>query len=118
MARGILLVLSGPTSPEVDAEYNEWYDNVHIPEILALAGFVSARRFRVPEAQLASRGGAEGVRAAFPHRYVATYEVEAPDLAKPVEALAAARPSLRMSDTIDTGTLIAVLLEETSAHPA
>jgi hypothetical protein len=118
MARGILLVLSGPASAEVDAEYNHWYENVHIPELLAIAGFVSARRFRVPEAQLATQGGAEGVRAKFPHRYVAVYEVEAPDLAKPVEALGAARPNLRMSDALDMDTLTAVLLEEISAYPA
>ena len=43
MAHGILLVLSDPVSAEADAAYNEWYDNVHLPEILTLAGFTSAK---------------------------------------------------------------------------
>src|ERR1700757_662295 len=83
MAHGILLVLSDPVSAEADDAYNEWYDNVHLPEILALPGFTSARRFRVAEAQLASQGGPDAVRVKFPHRYVAVYEVEAPDVRKP-----------------------------------
>jgi len=115
MAHGILLVLSDPVSPEADAAYNDWYDNVHLPEILALAGFTSARRFRVAEAQLASQGGPDAVRAKFPHRYVALYEVEAPDVAKAAESLGAASPTLRMSDALDTAGLTAVLLEQISS---
>jgi len=115
MADGILLVLSDPVSAEADDAYNEWYDNVHLPEILALAGFTSARRFRVAEAQLASQGGPDAVRVKFPHRYVAVYEVEAPDVAKAAESLGAASPALRMSDALDKAGLTAVLLEQISS---
>jgi hypothetical protein len=116
MAHGILLVLSDPVTPEADATYNDWYDdNVHLPEILSLAGFTSARRFRVAEAQLASQGGPGAVRAKFPHRYVAVYEVDAPDVAKAAESLGAASPTLRMSDALDTAGLTAVLLEQISS---
>jgi hypothetical protein len=45
MPRGILYVESRPASPEQAAEYHRWYDETHIPEILALDGFVSGRRF-------------------------------------------------------------------------
>ncbi|CAO5191994.1 Ethyl tert-butyl ether degradation EthD [Frankia sp. AiPs1] len=41
---GVLVVESGPASPEEAAAYHDWYDNTHIPEILTLDGFVSARR--------------------------------------------------------------------------
>ena len=44
MARGILLVESQPSSPDAAAEYHEWYDRTHLAEILAIEGFVSARR--------------------------------------------------------------------------
>jgi hypothetical protein len=44
MARGLLIVESRPASPEQAADYHDWYDNKHIPEILQLDGFVSARR--------------------------------------------------------------------------
>lgn len=44
-AKSILHVMSRPASPEVADEYNRWYEDVHIPEVLALDGFVSARRY-------------------------------------------------------------------------
>jgi hypothetical protein len=112
MAHGILLVLSDPVSPEADAEYNDWYDNVHLPEILAVAGFTAARRFRVAQAQLASQGGPDAVRARFPHRYAAVYEVEAPDVAQAAQSLGAASPGLRMSEALDRTGITAVLLEQ------
>ncbi len=42
----IIHVESRPSSPDRDQEYNTWYDEVHIPELVALDGFVSARRLR------------------------------------------------------------------------
>lgn len=44
MARGVLIVESRPASPEEATAYHDWYDNKHLPEILAVDGFVSARR--------------------------------------------------------------------------
>ena len=43
--KNILHVESWPSSPDVVDEYNRWYNDVHIPEVLALDGFVSARRY-------------------------------------------------------------------------
>jgi hypothetical protein len=45
MPRAILYVETRPASPEEAADYHKWYNEVHIPEILAIDGFVSARRF-------------------------------------------------------------------------
>jgi hypothetical protein len=44
MSSGILLVETRPNSPEDAAAYHHWYDEVHVPEILKVDGFVSARR--------------------------------------------------------------------------
>ncbi|EUA30510.1 hypothetical protein I553_4767 [Mycobacterium xenopi 4042] len=44
--KGILYVESRPSSPDRDAEYNSWYDEIHLPQLMALDGFVSARRLR------------------------------------------------------------------------
>ena len=41
----ILHVETRPSSPDRADEYNKWYDEVHIPQVLALDGFVSARRW-------------------------------------------------------------------------
>jgi len=44
MPRGVLIVDSRPVSPAQLTAYHDWYDNKHIPEVLQLEGFVSARR--------------------------------------------------------------------------
>ena len=44
--RGVLVVLTGPI-PGREAEYEEWYDNEHIPDSLETEGFVSGRRYRL-----------------------------------------------------------------------
>jgi hypothetical protein len=45
MPKGVMVVQSGPAEGRED-EYHDWYENVHIPEVLAVPGFVGARRFR------------------------------------------------------------------------
>ena len=61
--RYLYMVRSVFSSPEHEAAWNDWYDNVHLPELLSVPGFVSAVRFR----QL----GAEG-------HYLAMYEIDHP----------------------------------------
>jgi hypothetical protein len=46
MPSAILYVESQPASAEDSETYHAWYDGVHIPEMLAIDGFVSARRYR------------------------------------------------------------------------
>ena len=67
--RHILLVLSNPVADKTDAEFNDWYDNVHLSEVLAVPGFVAAQRYAISPEQMADPAGAS-------HRYVAIYEVE------------------------------------------
>jgi hypothetical protein len=45
MPRAILYVESRPKDPARAAEYQRWYNDVHLAEVVAVAGFVSARRF-------------------------------------------------------------------------
>lgn len=81
MARGIFLVEARPSSPDRLDEFNTWYDEIHIPQILSFDGFVSARRF-------------EPVDDDGP--YVTIYEMEADDLAA---ALSAWREASRRGET-------------------
>ena len=74
MARGVYVVRTRPVSAAREAEFNDWYDGTHTPELLAVPGFVSARRYR--------RVGDDGAP-----EYLAVYEIEADDLAAPVEEL-------------------------------
>ncbi len=45
MAKSLLLVESRPVSADRVKDYHRWYDQTHIPEMLTIDGFVSARRF-------------------------------------------------------------------------
>jgi hypothetical protein len=46
MTKSLLFVESSPASAELIEEYHRWHDQVHVPEMLTIDGFVSARRWR------------------------------------------------------------------------
>jgi hypothetical protein len=71
MAKFLFLVPSGPASPERTAEYKQWYDDVHIPDVLKVKGVKAASRYRVAP----SMGGGTPDGSQF----MAIYEVEVDD---------------------------------------
>jgi hypothetical protein len=77
--KGILLVQSRPNSPEEVEAYHRWYDETHIPEILAVDGFASARRLRAADGE----------------SFLGIYEVDDVDAAK--TAMAEAQAAGRMT---------------------
>jgi hypothetical protein len=82
-----------------DEEFNRWYDEVHLAEVLALPVFTEARRFRLADAQR------------FPeqsHRYLAIYEYEGP-AQDALDALAAAAGGFRMSDAMAKDTKVTLV---------
>jgi hypothetical protein len=81
VAKGIMVVESGPSDSSRDADYNEWYRTVHVPEMCAVPGIVSAQRYRRRDA---GGGASDPAR----HRYLTIYELEADDLAQPLDELA------------------------------
>lgn len=94
MAKYTFVVLSNPT-PGKEAEFNEWYNKQHIPDVLNIPGMVCAQRFRIA----ADQPGADQK----PHRYLALYEIETNDLPGVFKELAARRDTadMVMSDAID-----------------
>ena len=46
MTESLLFVESQPASPDLVDEYHRWHDDVHVPEMLTIDGFVSARRWQ------------------------------------------------------------------------
>jgi len=102
MPKGILLVTSAPAGAERDQEYNDWYNDVHLAEVLKVSGFTSARRFKkVPSAD-------------DPAPYLAIYEVEGDDLSASVTALGAAVSSgdIHMTDAMDAASAGLTLFEQ------
>lgn len=65
------MVMSNPASPEQEGTYNAWYDRTHLQDALAIPGFISAQRYRVPD---------EFAEAAT-WRYLAIYTIETNDIA-------------------------------------
>ena len=45
-----VMVVDVDLDPECESDWNEWYDNVHLQEIIACPGFVRATRYIAPEA--------------------------------------------------------------------
>ncbi len=85
MAKGIMLVESVPSSPDREDEYNTWYDEVHIPQLLTLDGIVAARRLRPVDGN---------------GPYVAIYELEGDDLQAILDNMIANAGQLHMSDAL------------------
>jgi len=71
--RMIDLVLSNPV-PGMEDEFNEWYSDRHVHEILRVPGYVSAQRYRVTRHRV-SGSGSSGMPEP-PFQYLALYEVE------------------------------------------
>ena len=67
---GGLLMNAMNVAPEVEAEFNEWYDKEHIPALAAVPGVLSARRFRGPSGN---------------RKYVALYHLATPDVLESAE---------------------------------
>ncbi len=89
-----LIVFTSPVAGR-EAEYNDWYDNVHLPEFLALPGVVSGRRLRLAPGGPPSR-----------HSYAAIYELSEPPGSVIAAMNAAIRDgSMHMSDALDTGSV-------------
>jgi len=76
--KGVMVVEAGPSDPSREDEFNDWYTNVHLPELLSVPGFVRARRFKVSGDPKPGR-----------HGYLAIYEIEADDLGVPLRELRA-----------------------------
>ena len=101
MAKYVFVVMSNPTTPGQEAEYNEWYNKIHIPDVLNVPGFVAAQRFKLADTQFA-----DGKPA---HRYLALYEIETDDLKGSFNELRnrIGTADMFMSDAIDMKGLAA-----------
>ena|SRR5882724_236184 len=77
MPRYKLVVMTEPVEGR-EQEYNDWYQNIHLRDLVAVAGIKSAQRFRLSRTVVAD---------AQPLPYLAIYEVETDDIDKTIEDL-------------------------------
>lgn len=99
MPKGVLVVQTAPAEGR-ESEFNDWYDDVHLIDILKLSGFTSARRFRTLSTD------------SLP--YLAIYEVEADDLKEAQASIGAgvASGDIRISDVLATNPAPVMVLYE------
>ena len=89
----IVVVLTEPTAGRED-EFNTYYENLHLDEVLATTGWSSAQRFKLSAQQ--------GVPC--PNPYLAYYEVEADDAQGVLTTLNATRSARVQSDALNRQT--------------
>lgn len=71
MARYLLFAFSDCKDPAREAEFNDWYDNTHLPDMLGVPGMIKATRWMSAEPL-------EGQH----RKYLALYELETDDVGK------------------------------------
>jgi len=88
MTGGRMIVLTNH-APGREQQFNRWYDEVHIPEVLQIGPITACQRFKIVDAQMQPQT----------HRYLAIYEFEG-SAKEALEALQAASGSMDMGDTL------------------
>lgn len=104
MARYLLLAINGPVNEAgAEATYNQWYDEIHIPDLKAIPGVVSAQRYKIVSSKLP--GG-----ATLP--YVAAYEIETDSIQDVFVAMETKmRPFSPAFDRANSANILAIAIE-------
>lgn len=101
MARYIFMVQSNPVAGQEEA-YNDWYENVHVDEVIAVPGFAGAQRFKLVSAV---KGDAPSLT------YNCLYEIETDDLDGVLAKMWEAAPGMSESPAIDMTTSTIAIYE-------
>jgi hypothetical protein len=103
MTNPALMVFTSPVEGQ-DAEYNDWYSNVHLSEVLEVPGIIAAQRWQVGEASTDSPT----------HRYLAIYELDERPAADVIASLVATASTMNISQAL--GDSLMVLYEPLTAR--
>lgn len=97
-----LIALTKPL-PGKEAEYNQWYDNIHLKEVVAIDRVLSGKRFKLADTQMTET----------PHyyKYMVIYEIEAGHYEEALENIKAAMPNMNIEPVIDPTDQLSYLVE-------
>lgn len=87
MNKYILIVTSNAAEGR-EEEFNHWYDNIHIPEVLQIPGFKNGTRYH-------------NINPEINTPYLAIFEIESNDIDTTIELLNENRKVQSSSDSID-----------------
>jgi hypothetical protein len=103
MPRYKMIALTKPL-PGREDEYNDWYQNTHLPEVCALPGVTGAQRYRMaaPLQGYDERG------------YLAVYDIETDDIRTTLGAFgqASAEGKMTVGEASDNANAYTVIFEE------
>jgi hypothetical protein len=71
MAKYLLIVFSDCKEPAREKEFNDWYNNMHVPDMLEVPGMIRATRWMSAEPERSQH-----------RKYLALYEMETDDIKK------------------------------------
>jgi hypothetical protein len=89
-----LIAVLAESTPGKEDEFDDYYENLHLDEVLTTTGWDTAQRF-----MLADQAGQE-----CPHRHLALYEVEADSADDIVKTLNETRPQRQQSAALNRKT--------------
>ncbi|MDH3707387.1 MAG: hypothetical protein OES57_15070 [Acidimicrobiia bacterium] len=101
---GRLLVYTRPVSADTEAEYNRWYDEVHLADVCSVPAITGAQRFKVSGTQMAMMGAPD-------FEYLAIYDFTGPAQAV-LDGLAAGGAQWEISDAMDSASARVVVVDE------
>lgn len=102
MARYLILFHSRPHAGQ-DGVFNEWYDRVHVRDVLSVPGFLACQRYVQREKDQ-------------PPKYVAAYEVESDNPQATLGALFEAAKTQEISPALDRSSVSMQVLEQLGAR--
>ena len=115
MARYKWLVFTNCT-PGREAEFNRWYDEVHIADLLRVPGIVGARRSEITAEQLTMETGSPELtgpeQIGAKHRFLSVYEIDAEDPMKVLEEIKTRANTPEMMITPDLAEAWTVLYRD------
>ena len=89
MGNWLVVVRSNCTDESREDDFNNWYDEVHVPDVMVTPGFVRANRYMSEEWGSYEAG-----------KYLAIYEIETDDINKTLKTL-----SERVNEVFANGRL-------------
>ena len=101
MKKTIIVVKTKPLEGK-EKEYNDWYSNVHLKEVVSIKGFKSAERFKLTKAQLFDDQL---------FKYLAIYEIDNDNVEATIKRLNEAASTLTMEPVVDLEDLQVSIFE-------
>jgi hypothetical protein len=88
----VQLVFADPADG-LDAEFNNWYDRHHAPDVLTVPGFVSGQRLTLADVQLVKQGT--------PQQYLTMFDIRSSDLKRTLADFVMRAPGMSNSPAFD-----------------